>query len=481
MSSNSKEPFRLPAPKFQDETNRSLDSFTKLRNPHFSTPSGMLLPRDKQPPPMYGPRGSTVPPRFLNQNQRGRGGGYHNNQQRFRGPPPQRGGHNYNQGSSGGFERDVVPELLQINWALWCEKCDFNSRTEEELARHCAEHRGCDVEGCTFVGHPGVMKRHWRLVHDEQRQQEKAQTDTKQSPEEIDAWREQRRKRYPTKENVERRQQAQEERFSRGERIEEDKRRFANRNQQQQEPPREGSGGGPRNFRNEGGRGRKKFRQRKINGPTEESEENGEDEGRVGFKGTSGLKDYKEKVKTALSLLTGYGSDSGETSSEQEEEPPAEEKVDIKDDPGLSEGEITEQDSATINPESLHISEEEEDGEIESVPEVEQTPEKEQTEDQPPTTDEKSGNRRNRNRKRKNQTKPEDQPKPVKVVKPLLDYSKLRYARQNTMLEKLLDKDIRHERNVLLQCVRFVVDNKFFGIGQPKEEQPIVESSNKDV
>ncbi|KAL1397336.1 hypothetical protein pipiens_020149, partial [Culex pipiens pipiens] len=49
------------------------------------------------------------------------------------------------------------------------------------------------------------------------------------------------------------------------------------------------------------------------------------------------------------------------------------------------------------------------------------------------------------------------------------------------MLEKLLDKDIRHERNVLLQCVRFVVDNKFFGIGQPKEEQPIVESSNKDV
>lgn len=38
------------------------------------------------------------------------------------------------------------------------------------------------------------------------------------------------------------------------------------------------------------------------------------------------------------------------------------------------------------------------------------------------------------------------------------------------MLEKLLQPEIRHERNVLLQCVRFTVQNNFFGVCS-KEKQ----------
>lgn len=38
-------------------------------------------------------------------------------------------------------------------------------------------------------------------------------------------------------------------------------------------------------------------------------------------------------------------------------------------------------------------------------------------------------------------------------------------TKQNTMLSKLLEPDIRHERNVLLQCVRYVCEQNFFGIG----------------
>lgn len=34
--------------------------------------------------------------------------------------------------------------------------------------------------------------------------------------------------------------------------------------------------------------------------------------------------------------------------------------------------------------------------------------------------------------------------------------------RRVTLLERLLDSEIRHERNVLLQCVRFVVENNYF-------------------
>lgn len=34
--------------------------------------------------------------------------------------------------------------------------------------------------------------------------------------------------------------------------------------------------------------------------------------------------------------------------------------------------------------------------------------------------------------------------------------------RSLTLLEKLLNNEIRHERNVILQCVRYVVQNNFF-------------------
>lgn len=37
-------------------------------------------------------------------------------------------------------------------------------------------------------------------------------------------------------------------------------------------------------------------------------------------------------------------------------------------------------------------------------------------------------------------------------------------GRRGTLLEKLLAKDIRHERNVILQCIRYTVNNNFFGV-----------------
>lgn len=40
--------------------------------------------------------------------------------------------------------------------------------------------------------------------------------------------------------------------------------------------------------------------------------------------------------------------------------------------------------------------------------------------------------------------------------------AKLRKKLPSTLLEKLLHSEIRHERNVILQCVRYVVENKFF-------------------
>ncbi|EAT48238.1 AAEL000699-PA [Aedes aegypti] len=478
-SSSTESSFRLPAPSFGAATKKSIDSFTKLRNPHFSTPSGMLLPREKQPPPMYGPRGATVPPWLVrkghHQHQYGSSKGEGNYQQpRFRGPP--RGHFN------SGFDKDVIPELLEVNWNLWCEGCDVNCRTEAELERHKKEHQACQVEGCKYVGHPRVMKRHWRLAHDEQKLQEKAQMETKQTPEDIEKWRQERRMRYPSKANVLRRMQEQEERFKRGERIEEDKTRFPNK--KQWEPSKDKG----RSF-NTTRRSRQRVRKAEQAPEAAEKESDSDEDvqSKIRFKGTSELKDYKEKQKNSLSLLCAYGSDS-EESSEQEsgdesvevdketESPVQELETSISTETVastnsyLSEGEIPDSES---DQEEVVAVEEIQHQEQNTTPATEDpTAKVDQTNTE---TDATKTKKRNRTHKRRNDVSQDGAPtqstssKNPRLDKPILNYAKLRHARQNTLLEKLLEPEIRHERNVLLQCVRFVVQNSFFGIGQPKE------------
>ena len=46
---------------------------------------------------------------------------------------------------------------------------------------------------------------------------------------------------------------------------------------------------------------------------------------------------------------------------------------------------------------------------------------------------------------------------PTKVLRPK------RYS--STLLERLLAKEVKHERNVVLQCIRHIVRQKYFGLG----------------
>ncbi|XP_055595545.1 FMR1-interacting protein NUFIP1 [Uranotaenia lowii] len=479
--SKQNQPFRLPTPKFQDETSKSLDNFNRHRNPHFSTPSGMLMPRHKQPPPMYGPRGATVPPKFFNQQQQ-------KHQNACRGRGGHRGGGHFH--SSRGFrgssveDRDVIPELLLVNWNYWCEGCDINCRSEEELKHHRSAHVPCPIEGCTYVGHSGVMKRHYRLAHDVERLQQKAEQASKETPEEIEKWRAERRRRFPTTANVLQRQRAQEERFQRGERIEEDKSRFPRKNnreypqhqqQQKDQPNIEQSTGSSRSRRR-----KKPFT--KLEEPVEKIENV-----RQGFGGTSKMKDYRDEPKNALNLLSGYGSDSSSYSSSEPDEH-EETNAEVIQQTIVASNEKDSVPLPTRNPESIDISDdetlEEEAAVHQSNELVQKTKDglvardeqilKDETEK---SNEEHSKSRRNRNRKRRGSPQEQIEPESSKQSKPLLDYRKLYRAKQNTLLEKLLEPDIRHERNILLQCVRFVVENKFFGIGQPKNN-PSADTKN---
>lgn len=105
----------------------------------------------------------------------------------------------------------------------FCDACERGFRSENELKIHMSEHRVCGIDGCTFVGHSKIVEKHISMQHVTGLYYRIAKTD---NPEDIAKWVAERKKRYPTKENIEIRQLQQEEMMKRGERIQKSKNRF---------------------------------------------------------------------------------------------------------------------------------------------------------------------------------------------------------------------------------------------------------------
>ncbi|XP_047482897.1 vacuolar protein sorting-associated protein 72-like [Penaeus chinensis] len=76
---------------------------------------------------------------------------------------------------------------------------------------------------------------------------------------------------------------------------------------------------------------------------------------------------------------------------------------------------------------------------------------------------------RTRNRRMQRKKVPKGPPKPHKLPR-----------RRKTLLEKLLQADIIHERNVILQCVRFVLENNFFDGKNSVGDKKINDSSKAE-
>ncbi|CAD7079604.1 unnamed protein product [Hermetia illucens] len=505
--------FRFPAP-------YSGMNFPKERAPPYMTSEGLLMPAHMQPPPMYGPRGSTIPPKFL----------------------PKHGRKNFHQ-----QKRE-----------FYCETCDYDFKSQIDLERHISEHQQCGVDGCSFIGHPRILPKHIEQQHKSGLYDKLKNVTT---PEEIEKWKEERRKRYPTQANVALRQQAQEERLKRGERLEGNKSRFGRRDDREKCRTHEK----PNNEKN---KKRRRVRKRRHEEKSEvrsgvqdqvpEKDDSEDDCVIKKFKGTSTLPEYsrpevkKKKPKNALSCLAGlYGSDSDASSTVETEDEVESESKNVanvntptaesptnqcnissdEDDHIENPTELldilsckqnvsfpaNDKEQKDVSPEEMvndnlskvenHLHSTNPDSGIDEAnspkskehiqlkdsvqdPEPEQSDSDDQQEEVPfektvetfdenevepnnedakeETTDKKSRKRTRRRKAQNGDEQPGNSTTKKQKRQSGLDYSKLRYRRQNTMLEKLLQPDIIHERNVLLQCVRYVVQNNFFGIGQPK-------------
>lgn len=391
---------------------------------------------------------------------------------------------------------------------FWCEPCDRDFRSADLLQEHKSEHQKCGIDGCKFEGHELIVSKHIQMQHSTGLYERLKNLDT---PEDIEKWREERRKRYPTKANIELRQQMQEERNKRGEKLNDSKARFGRQSDRRRcnNNSTDGNRGGTASDRNRGGtdangggansqnRGREgKKKRRRPNkkiakiveqqSDKDESDQIVNNDGLPMFRGTSQLKNYKKRKevqpKNALSSLLGaYGSDSdsGESFSEDEES---------SDDPVMtptstiqprtnsvaqtSSSEIavasTEQ-SSVVDVEDVSYEDNVDEmafdsalpEEIDADNDLDEMPSEErilkmEVDPLPSMDPPKDANRR---------AKSKVLDKRISKRPTVMDLSK-KYRNQNTMLEKLLQNEIRHERNVLLQCVRHVVKENFFGIGQ---------------
>lgn len=408
-----------------------------------------------------------------------------------------------------------------IRFVAFCKYCREGFASDNLLFQHRKEHERCPYEDCKFNASGKVVADHISRVHMKSNAMVKIQDLT--TPEQIEKWREERRKRYPTTSNVLLRQQAQEERFSRGEKLQDRQQRFGDNRQRNQMRSSEGGQGRKQYDNNRDNRGNNRDRKPRYNKshdksdqevktescetttevkeegiseapaindvivktpepkihafkvvtalPTPQNDDSSDDETRATpkFTGTLQMKDYHQvetivKEQSALSVLGMYDSD-----SEIDDETPVEETV-VQ--PNSTEANISINNSVDTEDNNKAIDEEEASkGEEMQQPDLDddapaEVPiqhEADAVSQEPIASANHHRNPRKRRHGDHQLTRRTDETK----SRSALDYSKLRRkASANLFLEKLLQDDIRHERNILLQCVNYVVKSNFFGVGQ---------------
>ncbi|XP_055299487.1 FMR1-interacting protein NUFIP1 [Sitodiplosis mosellana] len=418
----------------------------------------------------------------------------------------------------------------------YCELCECNFKYPQQLQKHVNEHEKCWFDNCTFEGSAKLLQNHVETQHQSGLFQRIGRIE---SEEDIEKWREERRKRYPTKANIEARRLAQEERLKRGERIQEPNHRFGSIQNRRSAQHRTFTQNDEKRAQKTGDNKKKNDRKRRRT----RNKQNKDDKDKttpndkiVAAKSDSVKSEAataieqcpassKEKTvptTNALATIMGmYGTDSDSNCDDVDEDDAAavatmattastaatlsenkqpdnkqEEHVcNITDNVTAASDPISKaiesnkhsaayvvadesmenrKRSACVDDElpikQLKIDSSEQNKSIDHGKEnesdddaPEEQPIQRQIDKKQEGSEDGSGPTEIQ-KKKKNDTKTLTNDRSLKK-RTILDMTR-KIRNQNTLLEKLLQKDIRHERNVLLQCVRYVVEKNFFDIGQ---------------
>ncbi|KAM4710711.1 FMR1-interacting protein NUFIP1 [Anableps anableps] len=356
------------------------------------------------------------------------------------------GGEWYQAGHPGGRQNYRPPHQhgkkqrnrKEPEYSHYCDTCDRGFKNQQKYDEHVFQHVKCSVPDCSFMAHEKLVAIHWKNNHAPGAKRIKLDT-----PEEIAKWREERRKNYPTVQNIEKKKKVMEVREQTGGVLE-----TAQFGRMRGRGRGRGRGWGNREFRGPHQRvppalddtatetPKPLNHLSKLGDPlgvlVSTDQDSDKEEPSMG-----GLVVAPKQMSSALgSLLANYGS-----TSESDEEPEVA--------PILRAKEVVRENQALLNGmtptsgdrgSSKHV---EKPSETCTVPYSTSGPNM--------RNDGRGGGRGGRGQRRR------DMPQ----------------SRRATLLEMLLAPDIRHERNVLLQCVRYVVRNHFFGLesgSQDREE-----------
>lgn len=412
----------------------------------------------------------------------------------------------------------------------WCDLCECNFKFPYQLEKHIGEHEKCWFDNCNFEGHSKLLKKHIEAQHQSELFQRIGKVET---DEDIDKWREERRKRYPTKANIEARQLAQEERLKRGERIAEPNHRFGNVRDRKSAHQRSFARNPNESVKNEtnhkkNDKKRRRTRNKNKNGKGAEVENDrkkttnnktetiGAQIVKVEAKNcientaqclqgsSTGSKEKITPNSTGLAAIIGmYGTDSdsdgdndgtavaessekscsvitSETLAVASEIIQNENKLNKITDNGSPENSNLKRtasysDELVAKQQKIEMNVQNDDQPKDESVEHDVASDDEAPEEQPIQRQTGDNEMNVKEISGPTKTKPWANPQTIRddrvpKQRTILDMTR-RIRNQNTLLEKLLQKDIRHERNVLLQCVRYVVENDFFGIGEKADEQ----------
>ncbi|KAK9888373.1 hypothetical protein WA026_000625 [Henosepilachna vigintioctopunctata] len=421
------------------------------------------------------------------------------------------------------YDETVNPELFFLdnseNPLYLCDACNRDFPTQQLFEKHMSEHKVCRIDGCTFTAHEKIIEAHIMHQHSTGLYDRIRNCNT---PEDISKWVEERKRNHPCGRTIDDKIKEQEELLERGVKIGERNNKFGkDKTRLARTEPRNRCQNRKKNFRKNNektNRSVKKYLPKTL--IDDKADWNGN---MFPFKGTyelfneeeSGISDFEDeewedksshtkdfgKVNASLGALIGaYGS----TDEEEEES-----KVFSN---SHQDNKVLEKDEIIVEQKNQDYSEmEPKVNDAENVIEVDGTASlgteldkhienKIESDDEAPleikierhtenkieasvttafeckidnaesTLQKQVNNADNsdtskRKRKRKTHDKKNndinvnnDQHKSRKSDFPYQNFKK----RRITLLEKLLDKEIRHERNILLQCVKYVVENEFF-------------------
>ncbi|XP_033761201.1 nuclear fragile X mental retardation-interacting protein 1-like [Pecten maximus] len=367
----------------------------------------------------------------------------HNSGQSGNFPTNKRFQGNWNQNKKPKKQKIDKRELPENN-KFSCDICERGFKTEEKYKEHADGHVKCTYEDCSYVAAPKLVQLHVRMQHYSGLAKKIWSLESK---EDIEKWRAERRKNFPTAENVAKKRALFAERKARGEVLETKqfgKMKGQNRNQNQQENRRNRrKRKGQRSEDNvEGDEKKAKLDAVEVKNSTEVKSETPE----TGTTTTS-------NVDPLSVLLTDSESDcdNGETSPVAK---PVGSGADDETQSGLQGGLgmiLASYGADTDQVADKNTEPDIKDGDMEN------------------TCDNKTSNKQspNRNKKKGGNSRKGNVPnKHTKVEKKKWKNNKLFNNTKSSLLEKLLAKEIRHERNVILQCVYYIVKNNFFGAGK---------------